>query len=104
MTNEKKDQITVFETLVSVAEMNPNIEKLDLHGMDLYDAEYEVSRFLDQQFMAGEPVVKIIFGVGRGVLAGQVPDFVKKDPHVLYSKIATQGFEGGTVVYAVINS
>lgn len=103
VSDESSSKSSIYETIVNVAEMSSDIPQLDLHGRDVPDAEYEIGLFLDRQFMIGETVVKIIHGVGKGILAREVSKIVKDNPHVLYSKTATSGGEGGAVIYVVIN-
>ena len=93
----------MYDTLISVAEQNPNVEKIDLHGEGVYEAEHAVDQFLHSSQFAGEHVVKIIYGVGTGVLARSIPAYVAKHPMVAYSRTAQGvGGEAGTVVYAVL--
>lgn len=92
-----------FDTLIETAQGHPSTPELDLHGEHLQNAQYKIETFLDKQFRKGEKVVKIVTGVGSGVLAGQIPDIIEASPHVLFIRIARTGFEGGSAVYAVLN-
>ena len=77
------------------------IPSLDLHGQILAQALPELESFLNQQFMKGEDVVKIICGIGTGRLmaeaekilveykkSGLVELYVKTKPGVYVVKIA----------------
>ncbi len=97
---DKKNLETTYETLIEIAENNRNTEELDLHGMDVHDAEHAVDHFLDKEFLAGTSVVKITYGIGTGRLAEEIPEFLKKHPHVLMVK---SGKSKGVAAYAVLN-
>ena len=97
---ENSSQDRLHDTLIEVAESNPHTKELDLHGMDLHEAEQAVDVYLDREFRQGTPVVKITYGVGTGRLASEIPEFLKKHPLVLKVKA---GKGGGIAAYAVLN-
>jgi len=96
---DKTNRETLFETLIEVAERNPDTSELDLHGMDVYEAEYAIGHFLDQEFMAGTTVVKITYGIGTGTLARELPRILKISPHV---ETFRTGRANGIAAYVVL--
>ncbi len=89
-----------FETLIAVADKNPDTQELDLHRLSVAEAEREIDFFLDRQVMAGEKVVRITHGYGKGILACEVPKFLRTHPQVHYLKV---GARSGSAVYAVLH-
>lgn len=96
----KTTKETLYDTLIEVAEKNFGTPECDLHGQDVHEAEQVVDLFLDREFRAGTPVVKITHGVGTGRLAEEIPAYLKKHPLVLKVKA---GKSGGIAAYAVLN-
>lgn len=76
----KSDKQSLSETLLSVAQINPDLPSLDLHGLSIHEAELEVDHFLSQQLFRKEQVVKIICGAGTGALADAIWKFVQNHP------------------------
>lgn len=89
------------ETLIFGAELG-DPESVDLHGMDIFEASKAVEQFLDDAFMAGEEVVKIIHGRGSGALREAVHRILKMHPLVDYSRDAQAVHAVGGVTYAVL--
>lgn len=54
--------------------------EIDLHGMNLEEAEAEVMRFVDQLYYQGESSGQIIHGLG--VIAEKLPTWLRNYPHV----------------------
>ncbi|MDP2599229.1 MAG: Smr/MutS family protein [Deltaproteobacteria bacterium] len=54
--------------------------EIDLHGMNLEEAEAEVMRFVDQLHYRGEATGRIIHGFG--VIAENLPKWLQNYPHV----------------------
>jgi dsDNA-specific endonuclease/ATPase MutS2 len=44
------------------------VPSLDLHGLTVAEASPILESFLNEQFMAGEEAIKIICGIGTGML------------------------------------
>jgi dsDNA-specific endonuclease/ATPase MutS2 len=98
--NEPTSKEGIFDTLIEVADQNPDMVELDLHSRDSLEAQHDIDLFIDKNFMAGSKVVRIIHGVGTGTLAKVVPEILKQNPHVAYLKT---GMRSGTAVYAVLH-
>jgi DNA mismatch repair protein MutS2 len=73
---------------------------LDVRGQEREEAMAEVIRFLDQAVYTGVREVKIIHGIGGGVLAKAVRELVRDDARVEASRPGeqTEGGMGVTVV------
>jgi DNA mismatch repair protein MutS2 len=56
--------------------------EVSVRGMDRESAVEEVSRFVDRALLTGLREVKIVHGLGGGVLGRAVRDFLSKDPRV----------------------
>ena len=82
----KSNQKSLNDTLLSIADIDSNIESIDLHGMSVHEAELEVDHFLSSMVFKKEQVVKIICGAGTGILADAIWEFVQKHPMVQMSK------------------
>lgn len=94
---------SAFETLMSVAALNPDTPELDVHGMSTQEAEIAVDQFLYSAQHAGAHVVKIIHGVGTGALAQALPPFVRSHPMVVHTQSEVSGgFEAGSVLYVIL--
>jgi len=82
----KSNQHSLNETLLNVADIDSDIESIDLHGMSVHEAEIEVDQFISKMYFRKEQVVKIICGAGTGVLADAIWEFVQKHPIVQLAK------------------
>jgi len=74
---------------------------VDVRGESREDALQAVDQFLDRAVLTGVQEVRIIHGVGEGILLRAIRDLVNADPRVSSSRPGGQG-EGGvgiTVVY-----
>jgi len=92
----KSNKQSLSETLLSVAQIDPSLPSLDLHGLSVHEAELEVDHFLSKMAFRKEQVVKIICGAGTGVLADAIWEFVQKHPMVQLAK------SSGPVIFAVL--
>jgi DNA mismatch repair protein MutS2 len=74
--------------------------EINVIGRTVEEAGEEVDRFLDQAFLAGMPRVRIVHGVGMGVLRRALRTQLAQHPHVQHVAEATQaeGGAGATVV------
>lgn len=92
-----------YELLLNVAEQNPETPVLDVHGDTREIAKHEVGEFLERKYNPDKNVVvKIIFGLGQGILAAEIPKFVAAHHFVAATRVASSGYEAGAVVYAVL--
>jgi DNA mismatch repair protein MutS2 len=77
--------------------------ELDLRGQRVEEALIEVDKYLDDAFLTGMPLVRIVHGKGTGSLRQAVRQQLKKHPLVKSHRSGEQG-EGGsgvTVAYLV---
>jgi DNA mismatch repair protein MutS2 len=74
---------------------------LDVRGMRADEALQEVSRFLDDAFMAGAGRLDILHGTGTGVLKSEIRNFLKTVPGVLSfeDEHVEMGGAGITIVF-----
>lgn len=98
--NKPTSEEGIFDTLIEVADQNPDTIELDLHSRDSLEAQHDIDQFIDRSYMAGDRVVKVIHGIGTGTLAKIVPEILKNNPYVAYIKT---GKRSGTAVYAVLH-
>ncbi len=91
------------DQLIHLAQISGDAPVLDLHGMRLQEAEYEVDHFLNSMFVQGESMVRIVYGKGGEVLSGRIPEVVKKHKLVRYSKSSPGDFDTGAAMYALLD-
>ncbi len=74
--------------------------EINVIGRTADEAEDEVSRFVDQAFLAGLPRIRIVHGTGMGILRRTLREFLKKHPHVtaITEPPYNQGGQGATEV------
>jgi DNA mismatch repair protein MutS2 len=81
---------------------NPDLVPAEINviGRTADEAHDEVSRFLDQAFMAGLPHVRIVHGTGMGVLRRTLREFLRGHPNVanVTEPPHNQGGQGATEV------
>jgi DNA mismatch repair protein MutS2 len=78
---------------VTPAEETPRLE-VDLRGMEADEALQEVDRGLDRTVLAGMSELRIIHGIGRGVLKAAVERHLRGHPQVAGMRMG-EGHEGG---------
>jgi len=59
-----------------------------------------VDKFLDDAFLAGHPLVRLVRGHGTGALRRSIAEFLKEHPHVANYHLGSDQ-EGGTGVTVV---
>ena len=78
----------------------PASYRLDIRGKRPEEAEFEITRFIDDSYSAGLQQVEILHGKGTGALKKTVQELLKKHSAVknyYYAKIEFGG-EGITIV------
>ena len=75
--------------------------ELNLIGMDANTALLELEKFLEEAYAAGHKSVKVVHGIGKGVLKRVVHEFLSKSDRVRFYREAypKEGGAGVTVVY-----
>ena len=56
--------------------------EINVIGRTADEAESEVDRFVERAFLAGLPQIRVVHGVGMGILRRTLRDFLRKHPHV----------------------
>ncbi len=56
--------------------------EINVIGRTADEAEAEVDRFVERAFLAGLPRIRVVHGVGMGVLRRTLRDYLRKHPHV----------------------
>lgn len=64
-----------------------NIPTLDLHGLDRYSAIYEVNVFINDNIKLNNKLLKIVHGIGEGILKNEVHKYLKNKKEVKDYKI-----------------
>lgn len=59
---------TLWQTAVEGFARSGKIPEIDLHGLTVAEASPLLESFLNEHFMAGEEVLKVICGIGTGKL------------------------------------
>jgi DNA mismatch repair protein MutS2 len=74
--------------------------EINVIGRTADEAHDEVSRFIDQAFLAGLPHVRIVHGTGMGVLRRTLREFLRSHPNVanISEPPHNQGGQGATEV------
>jgi DNA mismatch repair protein MutS2 len=74
--------------------------EINVIGRTADEAESEVERFVEQAFLAGLPRIRVVHGVGMGILRRTLREFLGKHPYV--TSIAeppyNEGGQGATIV------
>jgi DNA mismatch repair protein MutS2 len=74
--------------------------EINVIGRTADEAESEVERFLERAFLAGLPRIRVVHGVGMGILRRTLRDFLGKHPHVVSVSEPpyNEGGQGATIV------
>ena len=97
VTNKKEDQSNTYQSHMKAAKARTVKNEVSLRGMTADEAEVELSKFLDDACLANLEEIKIIHGLGTGVLKKMVYDFLKKDHRVKEQRLGGY-YEGGAGV------
>jgi DNA mismatch repair protein MutS2 len=74
--------------------------EINVIGRTADEAESEVERFVERAFLAGLPRIRVVHGVGMGILRRTLRDFLVKHPHVtsVSEPPYNEGGQGATIV------
>ena len=74
--------------------------EINVIGKTADEAESEVERFVEHAFLAGLPRIRVVHGVGMGILRRTLREMLKKHPHVVAvtEPPYNEGGQGATVV------
>ena len=74
--------------------------EINVIGKTADEAESDVARFVEHAFLAGLPRIRIVHGVGMGILRRTLRDFLRKHPHVtsVSEPPYNEGGQGATLV------
>lgn len=74
--------------------------EINVIGRTADEAEAEVERFVERAFLAGLPRIRVVHGVGMGILRRTLRDFLRKHPHVtsVEEPPYNEGGQGATIV------
>ncbi len=84
---ERKSSLGILDTLKSVQKevVKDKIDfedEINLMGLHREEALKKLQKFIDDAIVAGLPEIRVIHGIGGGVLMQAVRDFLKKDDRV----------------------
>jgi DNA mismatch repair protein MutS2 len=74
--------------------------EINVIGRNADEAESEVERFVERAFLAGLPNIRVVHGVGMGILRRTLREFLKKHPYVadVTEPPYNEGGQGATLV------
>ncbi len=74
--------------------------EINVIGRTADEAESEVERFLERAFLAGLPRIRVVHGVGMGILRRTLREFLRSHPHVtsVTEPPYNEGGQGATMV------
>jgi len=89
-------------TVSSAAHESPSdvSSEINVIGRKADEAESEVERYIEQAYLAGHKSVRIVHGVGMGILRRTLRDFLRNHPHVtsVTEPPYNEGGQGATIV------
>jgi len=80
------------------AELGGEVSEIDIHGMDRRSAVEALDAFVQQAFMRGDSILRIIHGRGEGVLREEVTKWLEGHELVEMSQSSTNPSETGAVI------
>lgn len=74
--------------------------EINVIGRTADEAESEVDRFVERAYLAGLPSIRVVHGVGMGILRRTLRDFLRQHPHVtaVTEPPYNEGGQGATLV------
>lgn len=95
--NSKEEASYAYQSHLKAAKAKTVKSEINLLGLTADEAQEELGKFLDDATLANLQEVKIIHGLGTGVLKKTVADFLKKDRRVAEQRLGGY-YEGGAGV------
>lgn len=95
--NKKQEDSHTYQSHIKAAKAKTVKNEINLLGMTADEADQELSKFLDDACLANLQEIKIIHGLGTGVLKKTVAAFLKKDRRVAEQRLGGY-YEGGAGV------
>jgi DNA mismatch repair protein MutS2 len=97
---EPKPKRTGGVTVAGVDDSSYITSEINVIGRTADEAEGEVDRFVERAFLAGLPRIRVVHGVGMGILRRTLRDFLKNHPHVtgVTEPPYNEGGQGATIV------
>jgi len=96
ISSERKVEIKVSSSL----RKNKGMAEIDLRGKTAEEAKEELLKFLDKAHLSGVSLVRIIHGIGTGVLKRVTEEVLEETPYVAFYREGTPS-EGGAGVTVV---
>ncbi len=74
--------------------------EINVIGRTADEAEAEVDRFVERAYLAGLPRIRVVHGVGMGILRRTLREFLRRHPHVtdVTEPPHNEGGQGATIV------
>jgi len=98
-TGRKRGGVTV-STATGSDDAEYMTSEINVIGRTADEAESEVERFVERAFLAGLPRIRVVHGVGMGILRRTLREFLRNHPHV--SEVSeppyNEGGQGATMV------
>ncbi len=87
-------------TVSTAADSDYISAEINVIGRTADEAESEVERFIERAFLAGLPRVRVVHGVGMGILRRTLREFLRQHPHVtaVSEPPYNEGGQGATLV------
>lgn len=101
-TSKKEEQSNTYQGHMKAAKARTVKNEVSLRGMTADEAREELSKFLDDACLANLQEVKIIHGLGTGVLKKMVYDYLKKDSRVKEQRLGGYHEGGAGVTVATL--
>jgi DNA mismatch repair protein MutS2 len=97
--SKRRGGVTVASAANS-ADQDYMTSEINVIGRTADEAEGEVDRFVERAFLAGLPRIRVVHGVGMGVLRRTLREFLVKHPHVtsITEPPYNEGGQGATIV------
>ncbi len=96
------EDLKLWETLIQLAENQDNISSIDVHGLYPMYAEMQIDQFIESSILSGDRVIKIIHGIGTGILSNVITKLLQNHWAVLYFRDSLLSGEGSAVKYVVL--